>query len=167
MFDRNKRKEVLDTTPVAIPAKFTRQSSYNETIRNIIRSEQLNRELDAAGLETFEEANDFEIGDDFEPKSIYEESFDPVDSAVLDRLTKDEYARKVEERFQQLEPLVNPKGKSNGKGSRRSDEGRRNVAGKRASSVGEVDEGEPKSSGKSADKVSVRTADNRDSESEE
>ncbi|AXH77660.1 MAG: hypothetical protein [Microviridae sp.] len=100
-----------DPTPVAIPLKYTRQSSYNETIRDMIRSEQLNRDLHAAGVETFEEANDFNVGDDVDSEfgMGHEEVHDPVDEEVIRRLTSDEYAQKVEERLLQVEPFVKKK----------------------------------------------------------
>lgn len=113
-------KQVPDPTPVAIPIKYTRQSSYNEHIRQLVRSEELARVAMQAGAETFEEANDFDVGDDVDHMEFgpgHEEVHDPIDQEVINRLTTDEYARKVEARFQQLEPLVNPKGKSHGKGS--------------------------------------------------
>lgn len=49
-----------------------------ERIRGIIRGERLKQEMEAAGRETFEEADDFDVGDDYDPSSPYEEVFDPV-----------------------------------------------------------------------------------------
>jgi len=80
--------EVLDTTPVAIPARFNRASNLNEVVRQMVRSEELRRIAEAAGEETFDEADDFDVGDDYEPSSPYEEIFE---GDVL----KDNYARKV------------------------------------------------------------------------
>lgn len=153
-----------DPTPVAVPLKYTRQSSYNETIRDMIRSEQLNRELHAAGIETFEEANDFNVGDDVDSEfgMGHEEVHDPIDEEVINRLTRDEYARKVEDRFQKLEPLVNPKGRSNGKP--KSDKGRSTADSERSKSSREVDEGDAVSSVQSSDKSGVRKS-NRDNSS--
>lgn len=68
--------EKLDPTPVAIPLRFTRQSSLNDVVRNMVRSEELRRLVEEAGEETFEEADDFDIGDDYDPQSPYEEIFE-------------------------------------------------------------------------------------------
>lgn len=81
MFDRFKRKEVLDPTPVAIPLKYTRMSQHNETIRAMIRSE-LSRAAENADLETFEEADDFEV-EDYDPRSPFEQEFEGLPIAEL------------------------------------------------------------------------------------
>jgi len=49
-----------------------------EQIREMVRSEKLKQEVAAQGYETFEEADDFEVGDDFDPKSPYEENFEGI-----------------------------------------------------------------------------------------
>lgn len=72
-------REVPDPQPVAVPAGFKAPESLQDQIRRLIRSEQFQRDLADAGVETFEEAEDFEIDDDmFDPSSPYEEVFDPV-----------------------------------------------------------------------------------------
>lgn len=73
----NKRgHEVLDSTPVALPVGFKRPLSLNEQIRRLVKNELSNRAA-AVGAESFEEADDFDCEDDFDPKSPYEEVFDP------------------------------------------------------------------------------------------
>lgn len=70
-----KGQEVLDPTPVAIPVK--KRPTQGERLREIIRSEALSRELASQGVETFDEADDFEIEDDpVDPQTPYEEVFD-------------------------------------------------------------------------------------------
>lgn len=70
--------EVLaDKRPIAPPVGYKRQPSMVEIVRDMVRSEHLRREAEAAGAETFEEADDFEVGDDFDPSSPYENDFDP------------------------------------------------------------------------------------------
>lgn len=86
IIERPEPFEVLDPTPVAIPARLKRVDNLNEVVRQMVRSEELRRLADAAGEETFEEADDFEVGDDYEPSSPYEEIFE---GDVL----KDAYAR--------------------------------------------------------------------------
>lgn len=43
----------------------------------MVVSEKLRMEALAAGQETFEEADDFDVDDDFDPTSPYEVNFDP------------------------------------------------------------------------------------------
>lgn len=71
-------REIADPTPIAPPIGYNKQPSMMENIRNMIRSERLRQEVEAAGAETFEEADDFDVGEDFDPTSPYEENFDPV-----------------------------------------------------------------------------------------
>lgn len=73
----DKGREVVDSTPMAIPVGFQRPESLSETIRRLVRSEELRRLAERAGAETFEEADDFDVGDDFDPTSPYETQFDP------------------------------------------------------------------------------------------
>lgn len=70
------RYEQPDPTPMAPPLGFKRRPSLADQIREMVRNERLQRELDEAGYETFEEADDFDVGDDFDPTSAYEEHFD-------------------------------------------------------------------------------------------
>lgn len=81
MFDRFKRKEIMDPTPVAIPVKYTRMSHHNETIRQIIRSE-LSAAAAQREMESFEEADDFSM-DDNDPTSPYEQDFEGLPIAEL------------------------------------------------------------------------------------
>lgn len=68
---RNPRHEYLDDTPRAIPLKFRRQS-FVDNMREFIRQE-LSRQADSQGHETFEEADDFYIDDDDTlPRTQYE-----------------------------------------------------------------------------------------------
>ena len=67
--------ELPDNTPIAVPMRF-RQRSYFDSIREMIRNE-ISKQAQDQGHETFEEANDFDVGDDFDPSAPYEEQFDP------------------------------------------------------------------------------------------
>lgn len=69
--------EVLDSTPMALPVGARRPESIQSQIRRMIRSEHLAQAAAASGRETFEEADDFNVGDDYDPKSPYEMDFDP------------------------------------------------------------------------------------------
>lgn len=70
--------ELPDRTPVAIPVRLTRPPTMAEQVRELVRGE-LSRQAAASGLETWEEADDFDIGDDFDPSSPYELNFDQED----------------------------------------------------------------------------------------
>lgn len=70
--------EVLDPRPMAPPVGYKREPSLMEKVRAMVRSEQFRMAAEAAGAETFEEADDFEVGDDYDPTSPYEEVFEPA-----------------------------------------------------------------------------------------
>lgn len=70
-------REILDDTPMAPPVGFNPQPSLAETIRNMVRSERLAQEAGEHDLESFEEADDFDVGDDYDPSTPYENDFDP------------------------------------------------------------------------------------------
>lgn len=76
--ERNPSHEYLDTSPVARPVGFRAPPSLQEMIRMYVRTE-LSREADRQGHETFEEADDFDVGDDYEPRSQWELSQDQLD----------------------------------------------------------------------------------------
>jgi len=48
----------------------------------------LQAEIDAAGHETFEEANDFEVGDDYFPDSQYENDLEPQSQNLFERVLR-------------------------------------------------------------------------------
>ncbi len=70
-------RETPDPTPLAPPIGHNPQPSLTQQIRDMVRSERLARDLEASGVETFEDADDFDVGDDYDPSSPYEEDFDP------------------------------------------------------------------------------------------
>lgn len=70
--------EYPDPTPVQIPVGFERPESIQETIRRLVRDPAMRADLENADAETFEEADDFDIPDDLEVHTPYEENFDPL-----------------------------------------------------------------------------------------
>lgn len=74
---RPKFMESNDPTPIAMPSHLRRPPSIQEQIAAAVRSEAFNRYVSQQGLETFEEAEDFDVGDDFDPDSPWELEFDP------------------------------------------------------------------------------------------
>lgn len=64
-------KEVLDPTPVAVPAGMGRPESLQETIRRLVRNE-VSQVAQKYEMETFEEASDFDVDDEDDYLSPYE-----------------------------------------------------------------------------------------------
>lgn len=64
--------EVPDPVPLEPPVGYFKQPSMIERVRDMVRSEHLRIAAEAAGAETFDEADDFEVEDDPEPISAYE-----------------------------------------------------------------------------------------------
>lgn len=73
-FDERGR-ELPDPTPVAMPVGFQIEPSISELIKRYVRDE-VSRAAAQDGEETFEEADDFDVGDDFDPNSPWELSAD-------------------------------------------------------------------------------------------
>lgn len=78
-------REVPDPVPVAPPVGFNRQPTMVEHIRHLVRSEALRQAAEAAGAESFDEADDFEVADDIHPVSPYEVDDDLEPPASLRR----------------------------------------------------------------------------------
>lgn len=72
-------RESVSNIPMAPPIGYIRQPSLVETIRDMVRSEKLAEASRAAGMETFEESEDFDVGDEdaAELRSGFENDFDP------------------------------------------------------------------------------------------
>lgn len=77
-----KGREIVSDKPVEVPLKLKSRDTQTDFIRDMIRRELSRRAADD-GMESFEEADDFEVGDDFDPTSPYEEVFDPGDNGDI------------------------------------------------------------------------------------
>lgn len=64
--------EVLDPAPMYPALKFQNPPSLEEQIKMILQETKIREAIEAEGYETLEEADDFEVGDDFEPFSFHE-----------------------------------------------------------------------------------------------
>ena len=66
--------EIPDPTPVAKPVRWNRPGSTLDEIRRNLdqRMALLSREMEDRGHETLEESQDFDVGDDTEPYTMYE-----------------------------------------------------------------------------------------------
>ena len=67
--------EILDPQPVARPLNWNAPEPLESMIRRYIRTE-LSRHAADEGHETFEEADDFDVDDDFDPTSPWELNYD-------------------------------------------------------------------------------------------
>ncbi|UYD39222.1 MAG: hypothetical protein [Wigfec virus K19_160] len=89
--------EVLDPTPIAPPVGYRRQPSLAEQIREMVRSERLALEAAAMGAETFEESEDFDVEDDYDPSTPFENDFDPPISEIREEVERVRQAQRERE----------------------------------------------------------------------
>lgn len=68
--------EKVDPKPAGIPVGFQRPPTLQEQVQRFIRHE-MSQAAANGGLETWEEADDFDVGDDYDPSSPHELVFDP------------------------------------------------------------------------------------------
>lgn len=80
-----KGEELPDPVPMAPPIGYKKQPSMVDMIRNMVRSEALRQAAEKSGHESFEDADDFETGDDDDPSTPYEEVFEPTPVDELKR----------------------------------------------------------------------------------
>lgn len=75
-------REIPDPEPMQPPLGWQPSDPIAVRIREMIIGHKLAEEARQAGAETFEEADDFDVGDDFEAEkySPYEANFDPMTS---------------------------------------------------------------------------------------
>lgn len=104
--------EIPDSTPLAPPVGYEKRDTIAEQVRRMVQSQLLARDLAAAGAETFEDADDFDVGDDYDPTSPYEVNFDPTTLEELKR-------RRQEAESEESSPP--PKPKKNKKSSDQDD----------------------------------------------
>lgn len=71
-------KEYPNPEPLAPPIGWVPQKPIHEQIRDMVLRE-ISAAAESEGMETAEEADDFEVGDDYDPSTPYEEYFEPVD----------------------------------------------------------------------------------------
>lgn len=70
-------QEIPDPRPMSPALGRKPETTIRDYVATLVRSERLAQEAEAAGFETFEEANDFEVGDDYFPDSQYENDLEP------------------------------------------------------------------------------------------
>lgn len=70
-------REIPDPKPVAIPTGFKRPETLAEQVQRLVRRYSAEK-AEAEGFETLEDAEDFDVGDDLDPRTPFEVYFDPV-----------------------------------------------------------------------------------------
>ena len=68
--------EIPDSVPLAGSLGQRRARSIRDNVVEILRSEKWREAMEENGEETFEEADDFDVDDDFDPSTPYEEFFE-------------------------------------------------------------------------------------------
>lgn len=86
--------EIPDSRPVALPTGFKKPESLHAQIQRLVRT-HISREAQEQGMETFDEADDFDVDDDFDPHTPYEMEFDPM----LGREVSPDMVNRSPERF--------------------------------------------------------------------
>lgn len=81
MENPKKAMEFLDDTPVAIPVRITRPPTRFDEIRSLVRG-TMSQVAQEQGFESFEEANDFDVGEDYDPQSPWEIPQDHEDNVA-------------------------------------------------------------------------------------
>lgn len=70
--------ECGSSVPYAPSVGAKKPPSLEDRVRQLIRSREVARAAEDAGKETWDEANDFDVGDDYEPDSPYEMELDGI-----------------------------------------------------------------------------------------
>lgn len=121
-------REVPDPTPIEVDVGLRRPIPLGERIRQLVRDENLRRELDEKGVETFEEADDFEDPlDPIDRGTPYEDNFDPEHPGIVARemeirsgfvedvpLERKQKAAEVVAKHKRGRPKADPKAKPEG-----------------------------------------------------
>jgi len=104
--------EVPDRTPRSIPVRFKRQTSLIEDVQRFVR-EELSRQADAQGVESFDEADDFDVGEDYEPRSPYELDEENERYDVRDEIRSRREEEASRKRVREAESRIRGEGKGN------------------------------------------------------
>lgn len=86
-YDKN-NCECPDKTPIEIPIGYTEPESLQDMIARLINANDFRQKLEAEGVDTPEEAEDFETDDDSEIKSEHE-MVDMLDEFIKDKIMAD------------------------------------------------------------------------------
>lgn len=101
-------REIPDPIPMQPPVGYKRTPPLRDQIREMVRSERLRLEAEAAGAETFEEADDFDVDDDLDPYSPFEEVFEGLPLPPSLEQQADAFAESMYKRFGAAQPAPEP-----------------------------------------------------------
>lgn len=109
-------RQVPDPVPLAPPIGYKKQPSMVEIVRDMVRGERLKQAAIEAGHETFEESEDFEVGDENadELRSGFENDFDP-DIKTLQSAVAEETAKRKKDPPSDGPGAAKPAGKTDAK----------------------------------------------------
>lgn len=104
--------EKPDPRPKEMPVGFKRPPTLQEQVQRLVRSEQLRMYAEQTDQETFEEAEDFNVGDDYDPQSPWEEQFEgqfehekELEVKRAAAIKKQKAKPRKEEEFEEEKPL--------------------------------------------------------------
>lgn len=100
--------ELVDGRAMEPPVGYQETKSIADMIAEAVRGREIQREMHEAGHETFEEADDFDVGDDFDPTSPYEAFFEPITEADLRKLAAAGYIVVKDKPEPPPKPLATP-----------------------------------------------------------
>lgn len=87
--------------PLAIAVRMVQRDNLGDRVRELIKSEKLALQAAMEGYETFEEADDFDVGDEtFDPQTPYEE--------VFEGSIKEDMSERFAEQKEKLKKLKSP-----------------------------------------------------------
>lgn len=106
-------QEIPDPTPVALPVGLKKSESMDERIRRILQH-SISAQAAKHGLETFEEADDFDIPDDpVDPTTLWEDNFDFAAVQGVERgvvqpppQVSPERLAELEKKFSKKKPII-------------------------------------------------------------
>lgn len=101
--------EINSGEPVDVPLGYRRPPTLDQQIQRLVR-DAVSRQAAQDGFETFEEADDFDVGDDYDPTSPYEMVFDPAVGEAVPRSAHSGLTqRDVDNQFEDERPIERTK----------------------------------------------------------
>lgn len=106
-------REIPDPIPLKPALSRQRARSIRDHVVDVVRSENFRRSMEDQGQETFEDADDFDVDDDIDPSSPYEEFFEGEyeqlrQARIEASLSKTKREKKRAKARQADNPSVNP-----------------------------------------------------------
>lgn len=84
-------EELVDGRPMEPPVGYVSTPTIAEQIALQVRAEAQRLARENAGVESFEEQEDFDVGEDLDPSSPYEAFFEPITEARVEELVRKGY----------------------------------------------------------------------------